>query len=433
MTTAHDATGRRPRARTIGTETEFGIVAVDDPDASPVHTSTQAVVAYARTSGQGVNRRTRWDYTDESPLRDVRGYDLRRYRTAPVLDPNAPGVANVVTTSGARFYVDHAHPEYSSPEVTDARQAVVWDKAGELLMHEAARASGGVDGQPHLKIYKNNVDGKGASYGAHENYLHPRDYSPDDLQAALVPHFVTRQVYTGAGRVGLGETGRDPGFQISQRADYIETTVSLETTLNRGIVNTRDEPHADERWRRLHVIIGDANLSETATYLKVGTTALLLDAVGAGVDLSDLALYDPVADVRRVSRDLTCREELRLYGNGRMSAVEIQREIRRRIADAVDRGDIAADDTDRDVLRVWGRSSTTSPPTRPGRRTGSTGRRSSASSRGTGGADSTGTTRRSRWSTSSTTTSTRRRGCTTPSSRRGGCAPSSTPGRSGPR
>lgn len=354
MTTAHDATGRRPRARTIGTETEFGIVAVDDPDASPVHTSTQAVVAYARTSGQGVNRRTRWDYTDESPLRDVRGYDLRRYRTAPVLDPNAPGVANVVTTSGARFYVDHAHPEYSSPEVTDARQAVVWDKAGELLMHEAARASGGVDGQPHLKIYKNNVDGKGASYGAHENYLHPRDYSPDDLQAALVPHFVTRQVYTGAGRVGLGETGRDPGFQISQRADYIETTVSLETTLNRGIVNTRDEPHADERWRRLHVIIGDANLSETATYLKVGTTALLLDAVGAGVDLSDLALYDPVADVRRVSRDLTCREELRLYGNGRMSAVEIQREIRRRIADAVDRGDIAADDTDRDVLRVWG-------------------------------------------------------------------------------
>ncbi|MGO2851951.1 MAG: depupylase/deamidase Dop, partial [Corynebacterium variabile] len=321
--------------RIIGTETEFGIIAPDDPTVSPIDTSTQAVIAYAASSGAGVNRRTRWDYAQESPLRDVRGFDLRRYRTAPVIDPNALGNANVVTTSGARFYVDHAHPEYSSPETTDAWDAVIWDKAGELMMHEAAVASGQVEDQPRLQIHKNNVDGKGASYGAHENYLYPRSYDAEAVQAALIPHFVTRQVYTGAGRVGLGESGQNPGFQISQRADYIETTVSLETTLNRGIINTRDEPHSGSDWARMHVIIGDANLSEFATFLKIGTTALVLDAVGAGVDFSDIALYEPVAAVREISRDLECTHPVRLYGNREMTAVQIQQEIRNRVTEAL--------------------------------------------------------------------------------------------------
>jgi proteasome accessory factor A len=168
----------RPR-RILGTETEFGIITPDDPTTSPIESSTRAVVAYAAASGAGVDRRTRWDYAQESPLRDVRGFDLRRYRTAPVIDPNSLGNANVVTTSGARFYVDHAHPEYSSPETTDAWDAVIWDKAGELMMHEAARAAGEVEGRPRLQIHKNNVDGKGASYGAHENYLYPRAYLRD--------------------------------------------------------------------------------------------------------------------------------------------------------------------------------------------------------------------------------------------------------------
>lgn len=337
--------------RVIGTETEFGIIAPDSPTTSPIETSTQAVVAYAAVSGAGVNRRTRWDYATETPLRDVRGFDLRRYRTAPVIDPNALGNANVVTTSGARFYVDHAHPEYSSPETTDAWDAVIFDKAGELLMHAAAEASGAVEGQPRLQIHKNNVDGKGASYGAHENYLYPRAYPAEAVQAGLIPHFVTRQVFTGAGRVGLGETGQSAGFQISQRADYIETTVSLETTLNRGIINTRDESHAGSDWARMHVIIGDANLSEFATVLKLGTTALVLDAVGAGVDFSDLALHDPVAAVRTVSRDLTCTTGLRLYGNREMTAVDIQQEIRRRVSDALDGRLIGHD---RLVLDLWG-------------------------------------------------------------------------------
>lgn len=339
----------------IGTETEYGIVAVDQPDASPILTSTQAVVAYAQASGLGVNRRTRWDYENESPLRDIRGFDLRRYRSgaAPVLDPNALGAANVITSSGARFYVDHAHPEYSSPENISAWDAVVWDKAGDLIMHRAAVASGEVEDQPQLKIYKNNVDGKGASYGSHENYLYPRALDVETVQQALIPHFVTRQIYTGAGRLGLGVTGQESGFQISQRADYIETVISLETTLNRGIINTRDEPHATaDTWRRLHVIIGDANMSELANYLKFGTTALLLKAVEHGADFSDMQFVEPVEAVRIVSRDLTCSEPLRFYGNVYNTAVEIQREIRRRIMETLEPTGILTDD-DRKVLREW--------------------------------------------------------------------------------
>lgn len=339
----------------IGSETEYGIVAVDQPEASPIHTSTQAVVAYAQASGLGVNRRTRWDYENESPLRDIRGFDLRRYRSgaAPVLDPNALGAANVITSSGARFYVDHAHPEYSSPETTSAWDAVVWDKAGDLIMHRAAVASGQVEGQPELKIYKNNVDGKGASYGSHENYLYPRELDVEVVQQALIPHFVTRQIYTGAGRVGLGVAGQESGFQISQRADYIETTISLETTLNRGIINTRDEPHASaDRWRRLHVIIGDANMSELATYLKFGTTALLLKAVEHGADFSDLQLVEPVDAVSAVSRDLTCTHPLRFYGNTYRTAIEVQREIRRRVLETLEpRGLLSEDDAT--VAREW--------------------------------------------------------------------------------
>ena len=345
----------------IGSETEFGIVAVDAPEVSPILTSTQAVIAYADTSGQGVNRRTRWDYENESPLRDLRGFDLRRYRAgaAPVLDPNALGAANVITSSGARFYVDHAHPEYSSPETTSAYAAVVWDQAGDRIMHQAAQASGAVADQPELKIYKNNVDGKGASYGSHENYLFPRQVDVALVQQALIPHFVTRQIFSGAGRVGLGVEGQEHGFQISQRADYIETDVSLETTLNRGIINTRDEPHADsDRWRRLHVIIGDANLSEFSNYLKFGTTALVLAAVQHGADFSDLALLDPVGSVKQVSRDLTCTAELKFYGNKALTAIAVQKEIRARVERTLEAADWFAGqdgtDDDRQVLRLWG-------------------------------------------------------------------------------
>lgn len=349
------------QSRIIGTEIEFGIATPEAPLTSPILTSTAAVMAYADTIGLGA-RRARWDYEPESPLRDTRGFDLRRYAMnhAPVLDPNAMGAANVILPSGARFYVDHAHPEYSSPEVTNAMDAVIWDKAGETVMQraaEAATAAGYGEQQLHapIKVYKNNVDGKGASYGAHENYLYSRHTDIDAVHTGLMPFFVTRQVFTGSGRVGLGMKGETPGYQLSQRADYIETTISLETTLNRGIINTRDEPHAPaDDWRRLHVIIGDANLSEYSTFLKVGTTSLVLDAIEAGVDFSHLELEDPVGDVARVSRDLTCTQLLRLADRRtELTAIEIQREYLKAITAAEGTNGLSFSDTDRQVLALW--------------------------------------------------------------------------------
>ena len=348
--------------RVIGTETEFGISCPGNPAVSPILTSTAAVMSYADALGLGA-RRTRWDYEPESPLRDARGFDLRRYAMnhAPVLEPNTMGAANLILRNGARFYVDHAHPEYSSPEVTDALSAVIWDKAGEIIMHRAARAAtqaGIGQDQEHwaLKTYKNNVDGKGASYGTHENYLYRRDTDMVTIEQGLIPFFVTRQIMTGSGRVGIGQQGDTAGFQISQRADYIETKVSLETTLNRGIINTRDEPHSNaDEWKRLHVIIGDANLSECSQFLKVGTTSLVLDAIEAGVDFSDLALESPVDDVYRVSRDLTCTATLR--GEDRKTqrtAIDIQRIYRDRVMDAADREAISLSDVEKKVIEVWG-------------------------------------------------------------------------------
>lgn len=337
--------------RFLGTETEYGIATPTDPTVSPIITSTHLVVAYA-----GHTQRTRWDFAPESPLKDSRGFDLRRYHHVPVVDPRALGVANVVTTAGARFYVDHAHPEYSSPETTNAWDAMIYDAAGDLVLNAAVAAvaeysSAGesvLDNHPPcppLKIYKNNVDGKGASYGAHENYLYHRTTDFDVLAQALIPFFIARQVITGAGRVGLGQHGEDAGYQISQRADYIEQQISLETTLNRGIINTRDESHATDDLARLHVIIGDANMSQTATFLKLGMTKLVIDAVERGVDFSDLAVTAPVAEVSRVSRDLTCTHRIALVDGRALTAIEILREYHSRVT--------ATDPVDEQVLKLW--------------------------------------------------------------------------------
>ena len=340
--------------RVIGTETEYGIATPSNPALSPIVTSTHAVVAYAALH---TGARSRWDFREEHPLRDSRGFDLKRYHTVPVVDPNALGVANVVTANGARFYVDHAHPEYSSPECTNAWEAMLYDAAGDLILRRAADAVNELTDQgasvlahhdpcPPLKFYKNNVDGKGASYGSHENYQYSRSTDFEDIAQGLIPFFVTRQVVTGAGRVGLGPDGEEPGFQISQRADYIETEISLETTLNRGIINTRDEPHAvAEDFGRLHVIIGDANMSQTSNLLKLGMTSLVLDAIEDGVDFSDLRLADPVAEVQRVSRDLTLSHELVLRDGRRLTALDILRVYRERVT--------ATTKEDEKVLAAW--------------------------------------------------------------------------------
>lgn len=340
--------------RVLGTETEYGISTPSNPALSPIVSSTHAVVAYAALH---TGARSRWDFREEHPLRDSRGFDLKRYHTVPVVDPNAIGVANVVTANGARFYVDHAHPEYSSPECTTAWEGMLYDAAGDLILRRAADAVNELTAQgtsvlanhdpcPPLKFYKNNVDGKGASYGSHENYQYSRDTNFEDIAQGLIPFFVTRQVVTGAGRMGLGADGEEAGFQISQRADYIETEISLETTLNRGIINTRDEPHAvAEDYGRLHVIIGDATMSHTSTLLKLGMTALVLDAIEDGVDFSDLRLAEPVAEVQRVSRDLTLTHELELVDGRRLTALDILAAYRERVT--------ATSPAEEKVLDAW--------------------------------------------------------------------------------
>ncbi|GAB09378.1 putative proteasome accessory factor [Gordonia araii NBRC 100433] len=340
--------------RIIGIEVEYGISAPDDPTANPIMTSTQAVLAYAAAAGVPRAKRTRWDYEVESPMRDARGFDLGRSNgPAPIIDADEIGAANMILTNGARLYVDHAHPEYSAPEVTDPMDAVIWDKAGERVMEAAARYVASVPGAPRLQLYKNNIDGKGASYGTHENYLMDRDTPFADVVTGLTPFFASRQVICGSGRVGIGQSGDEAGFQLSQRADYIEVEVGLETTLKRGIINTRDEPHADpDRYRRLHVIIGDANLAETATYLKVGTTALVLDLIEAGVDLSDLELARPVSAVHAISHDPTLSEVVALADGRELTGLAIQREYLARCQQFHDLHH-ADDASAANVLAIW--------------------------------------------------------------------------------
>src|SRR2546421_5502234 len=290
--------------RVMGTEVEYGISVPGQPGANPVVTSSQIVNAYGARPELNRGGRARWDYEEESPLRDARGftYSGALYDPSEALADEDLGLANVILTNGARLYVDHAHPEYSAPETTNPLSVVIWDKAGERIMAEAAAKAATVPGSHGIQLYKNNTDNKGASYGCHENYLMRRQTPFADIVRHLTPFFVTRQVVVGAGRVGIGQDGRQHGFQISQRADFFEVEVGLETTLKRPIINTRDEPHADpEKYRRLHVIIGDANLSEVSTYLKVGTTSLILAMIEDKFLGNDLSVEAPVAELKNVS------------------------------------------------------------------------------------------------------------------------------------
>ncbi len=339
--------------RVMGTETEFGISVAGHPHANPMVASTRLVNAYASATLKA--RRARWDFEEESPLRDARGFDMSRDVADPSqLTDEDLGLANVILTNGARLYVDHAHPEYSTPECTNPMDIVVWDKAGEQIALDATRFAS-LPGEGDLLLYKNNTDNKGASYGAHENYLVRRSTPFGDIVRHLTPFFVSRQVVCGAGRVGLGQDGRGEGFQISQRADYFEVEVGLETTLKRPIINTRDEPHADpEKYRRLHVIIGDANLAETSTYLKVGTTALVLSMIEDRFITTDLAVSRPVSSLREVSHDASLTHLLEVGDGRRMTAVELQWEyfhLAERYLAERKGGDV--DPPTKDVLERW--------------------------------------------------------------------------------
>ncbi len=338
--------------RVMGTEIEYGISVQGQPMANQMVASSQIVNAYASATVKA--RRARWDFEEESPLRDARGFDMsRQVADSSQLTDEDMGLANIILTNGARLYVDHAHPEYSTPEVTSPLDIVRWDKAGEQIMLDAAIRAGQLPGGTPILLYKNNTDNKGASYGAHENYLMRRSTPFADIVHNLTPFFVSRQVVCGAGRVGIGQDGREHGFQVSQRADYFEVEVGLETTLKRPIINTRDEPHADpEKYRRLHVILGDANLAEISTYLKVGTTALVLAMIEDRYLQPEFAVDGAVASLRAVSHDPTLKHLIPLQDGRKLTAVQLQMEYldlaKKFVEERVD-----ADPQTLDVLARW--------------------------------------------------------------------------------
>ena len=340
--------------RVMGTEVEYGISVQGQPMANPMVASSQVVNAYASATAKA--RRARWDFEEESPLRDARGFDMSRQVADPSqLTDEDMGLANVILTNGARLYVDHAHPEYSTPEVTTPLDVVRWDKAGEQVMLDASRRASQLPGGTPIALYKNNTDNKGASYGAHENYLMRRATPFGDIVRHLTPFFVSRQVVCGAGRVGIGQDGRENGFQISQRADFFEVEVGLETTLKRPIINTRDEPHADpERYRRLHVIIGDANLAEVATYLKVGTTALVLSMIEDRFLGQEFTIDGAIPALRAVSHDPSLKQQITLTDGRKMTALQLQMEyldLAKKFVE--DRFGSDADPQTVDVLARW--------------------------------------------------------------------------------
>ena len=309
--------------KVCGIETEYGIV-VRGGDNNPVTASSVLINSYVAATTRKPGR-IEWDFEDEQPANDARGFSLDD-SLAPEVETT---LVNAVLTNGARYYVDHAHPEISTPEVTTAREAVVWDRAAEEIIKQSMIEARAVLGDgAEIIVHKNNSDGKGNSYGCHENYLIARQVPFGRLASQITAHFVTRQVFCGAGKVGCELAGRpddDVPFQLSQRADFFEEEIGLETTLKRPIVNTRDEPHADaQKYRRLHVIVGDANMSEVATYLKVGTTSIILAMIEDDTLGDELLLRSPVEAIRQLSHDPALGQTVALRDGSRATALEIQ-------------------------------------------------------------------------------------------------------------
>lgn len=312
--------------KVCGIETEYGIL-VRGTDTNPVAASSLLINAYLAAN----QRKVGWDFNDEHP-----GSDARGFRVDDLLAPEVEThLVNAVLTNGARYYVDHAHPEISTPECRTALDALKYDRAAEEIVRASMLAAATVlPSSAEVLCHKNNSDGKGNSYGCHENYLVARTLPFGRLVNQITPHFVTRQVAVGAGKVGCelpGVTSEQVPFQLSQRADFFEEEVGLETTLKRPIVNTRDEPHCDPvKYRRLHVIVGDANMSETATLVKLGATSIVLAMIEDDAMGDDLVLANPVSAIRHVSHDPSLQRTVLLRDGRRMTALEMQWELLRR-------------------------------------------------------------------------------------------------------
>ena len=267
--------------------------------------------------------------------------------------------SNVFLRNGARLYLDvGSHPEYATAECDDIEQLVAHDRAGERILEglvidaESRLREEGIAGDIYL--FKNNTDTAGNSYGCHENYLVARPGEFSRLAEALLPFLITRQLLVGAGKVL--HTPRGAVYCMSQRAEHVWEGVSSATTRSRPIINTRDEPHADaERFRRLHVIVGDSNMSETTTRLKVGSTDLVLRMLESGYQMRDLSLENPIRSIREISHDLTGKRALRLANGRELSALQIQTEYFERVSDFVDRRGYRGEPITEAVLDLWQR------------------------------------------------------------------------------
>ena len=304
--------------RIIGTETEFGVASRHVHTSDPVENSLHLISQYpSLIAPQAI-----WDYENENPLRDARGFEVEGERERP--GPEYNRALNKLLANGGRLYVDGAHPEYSTPECSTARELVAYERAGELVAAQCLEALNRTT--EGYVLYKNNSDGKGNSYGYHENYLMNRSVPFGGILQGLLPFFVSRPIVAGAGKVGAENGAAAATYQISQRADFFECVADLNTMVKRPLINTRDEPHADPaRFRRLHVIVGDANMAELSTYLKVGTTAIVTHMLDEGHDIPAFELETPVDAVKIVSRDLTVKADLKLVRGGVTNALAIQR------------------------------------------------------------------------------------------------------------
>jgi proteasome accessory factor PafA2 len=325
----------------VGIETEFGIMVRGTLDWNPVSASSLLINAYVGTDVGSLDDRAApiaWDFIDEMPGADARDIMPNDFAMPPEVETH---LVNAVLTNGARYYVDHAHPELSTPECRDALSLVLFDRAAELILVESMRAA--AENMPpgqEIVIYKDNSDRKGNAYGCHENYLLDRALPFGQIITAATTHFVSRQIFTGSGKVGSelpGVSRRQVPYQLTQRAEHFEEEVGLETTLKRPIVNTRDEPHADsQKYRRLHVIVGDANLAQVATLLKVGTSAIIFAMLEDGA-LEQLPVTDPVRAMHHVSHDLTLADPIDMASGHTMTALEIQWELLRQAKAWADR------------------------------------------------------------------------------------------------
>lgn len=328
----------------FGLETEIGIFRETEDELDVVAESI-ALVRSATAPGVWM----RWDYDSEDPHADMRGFRVQELRQdtdeANYFAQDAQRElsfveikSDLVLGNGARFYNDHAHPEYCTPECSTLQELITHDRAGERILAACAEHLSTELGS-RVRLYKNNTDFMGHSYGCHENYLLPRSLPWEVLATAMQAFLVTRQIYAGAGKFAIEAEDKfvSHGFQLAQRSDFFSELQSVDTMQRRPIVNTRDEPHANpQRFRRFHVIIGDANMSPFATRLKVGTTALVLEALVKDPRRAYPRLLDPLKALVSISRDASFRWEVPLPGGRTSTALEIQRDYLKAVKELCD-------------------------------------------------------------------------------------------------